>query len=96
MDAIAWLVALGLVVAACGVALAMPAMLRDTRRRQAAGAGGSLAGIAGGLDAVWRPSAEEAHADWEAAVEMPAPAPLAADKGLDGGSITIDVPPAAS
>lgn len=96
MDLVAWIVGLSVVVAAVGVALAMPAMLRDTRRRQAAGAGGSLAGIAGGLDAVWRPSAEDAHADWEAAVELPAPAPLAGDKGLDGGSITIDVPRRAS
>jgi hypothetical protein len=92
MDWSPWFVAAALVVAAVGVGFAMPAMLRDTRRRQAAGAGGSLAGIAGGMDAVWRPSAEEAHADWESAVEMPAPAPLAGDKGLDDGRITIDVP----
>lgn len=92
MDVVAWVVAGAIVLAAVAVAFAMPAMLRDTRRRQAAGAGGSLAGIAGGMDAIWRPSAEESHADWEAAVELPAPAPLAADKGLDDGRITIEVP----
>ena len=43
---------------------------------------------------MWRPSAEEAHAEWEASVEMPAPASLAGDKGLDEGTITIQVPPA--
>lgn len=94
MDVSVWLVGLGVVAAAVTVAFAMPAMLRDTRRRQALGSGGSLAGVAGGLDAVWRPSVEEAHAEWEASVEMPAPAPLAGDKGLDEGTITIQVPPA--
>jgi len=92
MDALGWLVAAGVVVVA-GVAMAwaMPALLRDTRRRQRAGAGGSLAGIAGGLDAVWRPSTEDAHADWAASVELPAPAPLAGDKGLEAGRVTIHV-----
>ena len=94
MDVSVWLVGLGAVAAAVAVAFAMPTMLRDTRRRQALGSGGSLAGVAGGLDAVWRPSAEEAHAEWEASVQMPAPAPLAGDKGLDERRITIEVPPA--
>lgn len=88
----AWAVLIGAVLAGAAMAWAIPAMLRHTRRRQAHGAGGSLAGIAGGMDAVWRPSADEANADWAAAVEMPAPAPVAGDKGLDDGRITIEVP----
>ena len=72
------------------VALA-PRIKRDHRRRQLAG-GGGLAGLGGGLDAVWRPSAEEAHAQWQAQVEIPAPAPAPGDKGrLADGRIVIDV-----
>jgi hypothetical protein len=41
---------------------------------------------------VWRPSAEDAHAQWEAQVEMPAPAPSPGDKGLDEGRIVIELP----
>ena len=56
-------------------------------------AGGSLSGIAGGMDAIWRPSAEEAHAQWEAQLELPAPAPIPGDKGdLDDGPVVIEVP----
>ena len=93
MDVSGW-IGLG-VVAALGVAgaSAMPALLRDARRRQKRGAGGSLSGIAGGMDAIWRPSAEEAHAQWEAQVELPAPAPTPGDGGdLDGGPVVIELP----
>lgn len=92
MDAIGWLVtaaALGVTVVA--VALA-PGLKRDNLRRQVEGGGGSFAGVGMGLDAVWRPSAEEARADWEAQVEMPAPAPTPGDKGrMQEGRIVIDI-----
>jgi hypothetical protein len=93
MDASGW-VALGIVLA-LGVAgaAATPSLLRDARRRQRRGAGGSLNGIAGGMDAIWRPSAEEAHARWETELTLPAPAPTAGDKGdLDDGPLVIEVP----
>jgi hypothetical protein len=93
MDMSGW-VALG-VAAAQGVvgAAAMPAFLRDARRRQRRGAGGSLNGIAGGMDAIWRPGAEEAHAQWEAQLELPAPAPTPGDPvDLDGGRLVIRLP----
>lgn len=93
MDVGAW-VAVG-----CGFALvvgaivAIPAMVRDTRRRQARGEGGGAGGLGAGLDAVWRPSVEEANQEWKASVEAPAPAPAPGDKGLDDGLIVIEVPP---
>ena len=80
---------------ACGrrVGLA-PRLKRDNLRRQLEGGGGSFAGVGVGLDAVWRPSADEARADWEAQVEIPAPAPTPGDKGrLRGGRIVIEVDP---
>ncbi len=43
------------------------------------------------LDAVWRPSAEDARTEWEAQVEMPAPAPSPGDKALDEGRIVIEL-----
>lgn len=46
-------------------------------------------GMGSALDAVWRPSAEEAHAQWEAQIEMLAPAPTPGDKGFDDGRIVI-------
>lgn len=88
----------GLMIAIAGVAagvvllaVGIPMMLRDTRRRQARGAG-SLSGVGSGFDAVWRPSSEDAHARWEAQVEMPAPAPVPGDKGrVRDGHITIEL-----
>jgi hypothetical protein len=92
VDAIGWIitaVAAGIAVAA--VALA-PRLRRDNLRRQAEGGGGSFAGVGAGLDAVWRPSADEARAGWEAQVEMPAPAPTPGDKGrMEDGRIVIEV-----
>jgi hypothetical protein len=92
MDPIAWLIIAGaLALVGVGVALA-PRLKRDNLRRQLKGGGGSFAGVGVGFDAVWRPSAEEARADWEAQVEMPAPAPTPGDKGgVDEGRIIIDV-----
>ncbi|WP_137843509.1 hypothetical protein [Microbacterium sp. 2FI] len=93
MDAIGALV-LGIVLAATLTLIILaPRLKRDHLRRQLDGtAGGSLAGVGSGMDAVWRPSAEDAHARWEAQVELPAPAPTPGDKGrLDDGRIIIDV-----
>jgi hypothetical protein len=90
---IAWLV-VGAVVALAAVAIAVaPRLKRDNLRRQLEGGGGSLSGIGAGFDVVWRPSADEARAHWEAQVEMPAPAPTPGDKGrMRDGRIELDVP----
>jgi hypothetical protein len=95
MDVIAWAVAVfALLIAATIVALA-PRIARRERARRTAG--GGMGGLGAGLDAVWRPSAEEANAEWRAQVEVPAPAPSPGDKGrepgrIDGGRITIEPP----
>ena len=92
MDVFAWLV-LGTLVAVTLTLIALaPRLRRSNLRRQASG-GGSLAGLAGGIDAVWRPTAEDVHAGWEREAVLPAPAPLAGDKGdLDGdGPLVIQV-----
>ena len=70
-----------------------PRFKRDQLRKQLEGtAGGSLAGVGSGFDSVWRPSAEEAHAQWEAQVELPAPAPTPGDKGrIEDGRLVIRV-----
>ena len=93
MDAFAWLIAAVIVLlAVVGLAFA-PRLKRDNLRRQLQGGGGSLSGIGAGFDVVWRPSADEARAQWEAQVEMPAPAPTPGDKGrLRDGRIVIDLP----
>ncbi|GAA1912489.1 hypothetical protein GCM10009775_01350 [Microbacterium aoyamense] len=91
MDAGALLAAVIGVVAVIGLMIAIPAMIRDTRRRQARGQG-TISGVGSGFDSVWRPSAEDAHAQWEAQIEVPAPAPTPGDKGrMQDGRITIDV-----
>ena len=92
MDPIAWLV-VGALVVLGAVALALaPRLKRDNLRRQLEGGGGSFSGIGAGFDVVWRPSAEEARADWEAQIELPAPAPTPGDKGhVDDGRIVIDL-----
>ena len=92
MDAIGWLIT-GAAIAVTVVAVALaPRLKRDNLRRQLEGGGGSFAGVGLGLDAVWRPSAEESRADWEAQLEMPAPAPTPGDKGaMEDGRIIIDV-----
>lgn len=82
-----------LVAATIAVVALAPGMLRRHRRRQAEGRGGSMTGIAGGFDAVWRPSAEDTHAQWEAQIEVPAPAPTPGDKGrMEDGRIVIRIP----
>jgi hypothetical protein len=93
MDAVGWAV-LALIGAATVTLIALaPRLKRDHLRKQLDGAaGGSLAGLGSGFDAVWRPSAEDAHAQWEAQVEMPAPAPTPGDKGsVDEGRLIIEV-----
>jgi hypothetical protein len=92
MDPLAWtLLSVVLAAAASLIALA-PQLKRDHRRRQLEGRAPS-GGLGSGLDAVWRPTAEDAHADWEASVELPAPAPLPGDKGrVEDGRIVIDLP----
>ncbi len=93
MDAIAWTVAAGaLLIAAVLVALA-PRIARGERARRTSG--GGMSGLGAGLDAVWRPSAEDAHAHWRAQIEVPAPAPTPGDKGrekgrIEGGRIVIE------
>lgn len=91
MDAGPW-IAVGVgALSAVALAFAIPAMIRDTRRRQSRGRG-TMSGIGSGFDSVWRPSAEDAHAQWEAQIEVPAPAPPPGDKGrMQDGRITIDV-----
>ena len=92
MDVIGWLIiAAALALALTGAALA-PRLKRDNLRRQLEGGGGSFAGVGVGFDAVWRPSAEESRAAWEAQVELPAPAPSPGDKGrMEDGRIVIEV-----
>ncbi|MET0735912.1 MAG: hypothetical protein ABWY55_09770 [Microbacterium sp.] len=91
MDAPAWIV-MSVALAAVGIAAALaPRLKRDNLRRQLEG-GGSFSGVGAGFDAVWRPSAEEAHAQWQAQVEVPAPAPTPGDKGrVRDGRIVIDL-----
>jgi len=91
VDAVVWIVLASVVVVAVVLVAIAPRLKRENLRRQLDGGGGSLAGIGGGLDAVWRPSAEEAHAQWEAQVELPAPAPAPGDGDLDGGTIVIAI-----
>ena len=92
VDVWAWAVLVVAVFAAIVLISFAPQIKRDHRRRQLAG-GGGFAGVGGGMDAVWRPSAEEAHAEWQAQLEIPAPAPAPGDKGLlTEGRIVIDIP----
>ncbi len=84
------MIAIGVALAATAGVLALtPLIRRDTRRRWAKGIGGG--GLGSAFDAVWRPSAEDAHADWEAQVEMPAPAPSPGDEALEDGRIVIEL-----
>ena len=85
---------IGIAVAVGGVvalAWGIPAMLRDTRRRQERGESG-LGGMTAGWDAVWAPTAHEADRERMAQNEAPAPAPSPGDKGdLDDGTIVIEI-----
>lgn len=78
-----------IVVATTTVLAFAPLIHRDTRRRWEKGISGG--GMGSALDAVWRPSAEGARAEWESQVEMPAPAPSPGDKALDEGRIVIEL-----
>lgn len=91
MDSMAWTLA-GVALAATAVLVMMaPRLAQSHRRRQFEGRATS-GGLGAGLDAVWRPSAEDAHAEWNARIELPAPAPAAGDEGLlADGRIVIDL-----
>jgi len=90
MDATGWFVIVAVAAASLAVVLCAPAMLRATRRRQDRRAASSFGGLGSGLDVVWRPTAEEARADGEMQVELPAPAPIPGDKGrIHDGRIVI-------
>ena len=93
VDAIGWLVLGGIAVVTIVLVSLAPRFKRDQLRKQLEGtAGGSMAGVGSGFDAVWRPTAEEARADWEASVEMPAPAPAPGDKvRVEDGRLVIRV-----
>lgn len=93
MDGIGWVVMCGTGVVTVALVALGPRFKREQMRRRIDGrAGGSLTGIGSGFDAVWRPSAEDAHAQWEAQVELPAPAPAPGDRGLlEDGRIVIRV-----
>jgi hypothetical protein len=94
MDAGTWAAMGVLVVAVVALTALAPRLHRSHRERQFDGeAGGGLGGVGGGFDAVWRPTAEEAHANWAAQVELPAPAPNPGDKGrINDGRIVIHAP----
>ena len=93
MDEFGWVVVAAVAATTVVLTALAPRFKRDQLRKQLDGtAGGSLAGVGSGFDSVWRPSAEEAHADWEAQVEMPAPAPSPGDKGrIENGRLVIHV-----
>jgi len=92
METGAWIGLGALVIVTAVFLLCAPALKRGQLKRQLEGRAPS-GGLGSGLDAVWRPSAEDAHADWEASVELPAPAPTPGDKGrVDDGRIVIEVP----
>ena len=96
MDAIAWMVAAAALAAVVVIVALAPRIARRERERRTSG--GGMGGLGAGLDAVWRPSAEEANAQWRAQIEVPAPAPTPGDKGRDagrieGGRITIETRP---
>lgn len=93
MDLIGWLVLAAIALATIVIVSIAPRLKRLRLQKQLDGtAAGSLSGLGSGFDAVWRPSAEDAHADWEAQVEMPAPAPSPGDKGrVEDGRLVIHV-----
>lgn len=78
MDLTAWVIAAVVLVATAAFVIAGPRLARHHRASQERG---RLSGVVSGLDAVWRPSTDEARHEWEAAVEAPAPAPAPGDPG---------------
>lgn len=94
MDAWVWGAIACLIAVVVAVLVLAPHWHAQHLARQLEGrAGGGLAGIGSGFDAVWRPSADEARIEWEAQIEIPAPAPSPADKDrLDEGKIVITPP----
>ncbi len=94
VDVFAWIVLAAAVGAGIVGILIAPRLKRSELRRRLEGGGGALGGIGAGFDSVWRPSAEDAHAHWEAQVELPAPAPVAGGAGrVEDGRIVIRVDP---
>lgn len=89
MDAGSMIAGAIIVVATATLLAFAPLIHRDTRRRWEKGISGG--GMGSALDAVWRPSAEDALAEWEAQVEMPALAPSPGDRALDEGRIVIEL-----
>ena len=86
-----WSILVVAVAATIALAALAPRLKRSQRRRQLAGGGTSLSGLGLGLDAVWRPTAEEAHAHWDTQAELPAPAADPSDKGrIRNGRIVLD------
>ncbi|WP_243074885.1 hypothetical protein [Microbacterium sp. SS28] len=93
MDPLAWTILSIALAAVASLIVAAPALKRDQRKRQLEGKAPS-GGLGSGMDAVWRPSAEDAHADWESQLELPAPAPSPGDGGrIEEGRLVIEVPP---
>lgn len=94
MDGAAWTITGAIVALTVTVVACAPILHRAHRRKQELGEIGSFSGVGSGLDAVWRPSAADAHAEWEAQIEVPAPAPAPGDKGrIQGDRIVIQSPP---
>lgn len=93
MDAIGWVLLAGVAAVTVALIALAPRIKRHQLQKQLDGtSGGSLAGVGSGFDTVWRPSAEAAHAEWEAAVELPVPAPTPGDKGrIEEGRLILRV-----
>jgi hypothetical protein len=93
MDAAAWVLG---AAAVGGTLLAVawaPWLHRSIRRVHERG-GSGMAGVAGGLDAVWRPSVDEVARNLAIQQVVPAPAPSPGDPGrMQDGRIIIDVAP---
>lgn len=94
MDVAAWTIAAVAASVVVVLVASAPRMKRDQRRRQLDGsAGGSLAGVGAGFDAVWQPTAAQSRAEWESRLELPAPVPTPdGDGGIEQGRLTIVVP----
>ena len=85
----AGLAMLAVIVACLLAGVAVPFLPRRFRRRS----GGVAAGVLGGIDEVWHPTAYDAQLLRLAQTETPAPAPLAGDPPwFDGERIVVELP----